>query len=103
MISRASWLSGMPIFAIANVIASLNEKNRVRQLSVQRFEGGQQLVRRGRYVADAAPGRIVDGVENRGRGAADPQLADALAAQRAAVRIGLVEKHHVQRTDVGVH
>src|SRR4029077_14193144 len=34
---------------------------------------------------------------------ADAKLADALAVERTAVRIGFVEKHDVQRADVGVH
>src|ERR1700737_955339 len=72
-------------------------------LSVQRFEPSQQLVRRGGYVADASAGCVMDGIDDRGAGSADSKLADALAAQWTAVRIGLVQKHDVQRADVGVH
>src|ERR1700685_2104951 len=73
------------------------------RLSVQRFERSQQLVRRSGDVADTGAGGIMAGIDDGCASAADAKLAEALAAQWATVRIGLVQKHDVQRADVGVH
>jgi hypothetical protein len=57
------------------------------RLTIERLERSEKLVRGGGEVADPGAGRIVDGVDDRGAGAANSQLADALAAERAAVGI----------------
>jgi len=66
-----------------------------RKLIVERCERGEQLVRRGREIADAGAGRVMDGVDDRRARPADAELADALAAEWVAVRVGLLEKHRV--------
>src|SRR6266478_8743264 len=70
---------------------------------VERFEHREQLVRRGGEVADARAGRVMDRVDDRRARAADAELAKPLAAERAAVRVGLIDKYRVDRADIGVH
>src|SRR5262249_54737139 len=72
-------------------------------LTVQRFERGEQLVRRGGGIADADAGRGIDSVDDRRARPANAGLAEALAAEGAAVRVGLLEKHGVERADIGIH
>src|ERR1700730_7414039 len=72
-------------------------------LTVELFERSQQLIRGGGEVADASTGRVMDRVYDRGACPADTKLADALAAERTAMRIGFVQKHDVHRADIGVH
>src|SRR5437899_1638008 len=61
-------------------------------LAVEHLERGQKLVRGGGEIADPRTGRVVDGVDDRGGRAANAQLADALAAERTAVRIVLMQE-----------
>src|SRR6516165_5109236 len=75
---------------------------RRRKLAVERFERGQKLVRRGGEVADASSGRIVDGVDDRSARPADAEVGEFLASARATMRVGLVEKHRIDRAEVGV-
>jgi hypothetical protein len=72
------------------------------KLTIERLERSEKLVRGGGEVADPGAGRIVDGVDDRGAGAANSQLADALAAERAAMGIVLVHEHDVHLADVGI-
>src|SRR5262245_12395646 len=66
-----------------------------RKLIVERCERGEQLVRRGGEIADSGAGRVMNGVDDRRARPADAELADALAAEWVAVRVGLLEKHRV--------
>src|ERR1700694_4876461 len=45
----------------------------------------------------------MDGVHGRGARSADTKLADPLAAEWTAMRIGLVQKDDVHRADISVH
>src|SRR5262245_65498899 len=76
---------------------------RRRKLAVERFERGEQLVRRGGEIADAGAGRVMDGVDDRRARPAYAELADALAAEWVAMRVGLLETHRVSRAEVGIH
>src|SRR5437867_10835899 len=78
-------------------------RQNLQQLLIERFERAEQLVRRGGEVADARAGCVVDGVDDRRACAADAELAKSLATERAAVRVGLLEKHRLDRADIGVH
>jgi len=74
------------------------------KLVVERLECGEQLVRRGGEIADASAGRVVYGIDDRRPCPADAELAQSLAAERAAVSgVVFVEKHGVDRADVRVH
>src|SRR4029079_3940534 len=64
-------------------------------LTVELFERGQQFVRGGGAVADAGAGRTLDGGAGSGTGTTDSKLADALAAQWAAMEIVLMQKHDI--------
>jgi hypothetical protein len=73
-----------------------------RVSTVEPLERRQTLVRRGREVADPSAGRVVDGIDDRGASAANSQFADALAPERVAVGIVLVDEHDVHVADVGI-
>src|SRR3954451_9946816 len=75
----------------------------LRQLIVENLERGQQLVRCRRKVADASTGRVMNGVHDRCARAANTELADALASERTAMRIVLVQEHDIHLADIGVH
>src|SRR5271170_7175042 len=53
-------------------------------------------------VADAAAGRVVDGVADGCGGAGDADLADALGAHRVQVRVVFLDPRRVQVLHVGV-
>src|SRR5260221_1899444 len=74
-----------------------------RTCSVERCEHGWQFGRSGGEVADAVAVRVMDRVDDRRARAADAELAKPLAAERAAVRFGLIEKYRVDRAEIRVH
>ena len=92
---RFSVFENAPSFAFG-IVASATLRSLFSKLTIERLEGTQQLVRCGGDVADARAGRVVDGIDNGGARPADAKLADALAVERTAVRIGFVQKHDVQ-------
>src|SRR5262249_60694923 len=59
---------------------------RRRKLAVERFERGEQLVRRGGGIAEARAGRVLGGVDYRPAPPPYSELAAALAAAWGAVR-----------------
>ena len=71
-------------------------------LSIEQLERSQKLVRGSGEVADSSTARIVNGVDNRGACAANAEFADALAAERATIRIVLVQKDDVDLANVCV-
>src|SRR5262245_47905895 len=72
-------------------------------LAVQRFERGQEFIRRSREIADARAGRVMNGVDHRRSCPADAEFAQTLAAKWAAVRVGLLEKDRADGADIGVY
>src|SRR2546421_1083902 len=74
-----------------------------KRLLVERFQRSQKLVWRRGKVADARPCCVVNGIHDRSAGTADPKLADALAAERAAMSVGFIEEHNVERADIRIH
>ena len=71
-------------------------------LTVEPFERSQQLVWGGGEVAIRAPVALWIAFKT---AAPAPQMPvpDALAAERAAMRIGLIQKHDIHRAHIGVH
>src|ERR1700685_3255894 len=65
--------------------------------------GPDQTVEGDRELANANPGRVPNRVGDGTGGSRDPDLADALDAERVDVRVVLLDENRFERGDVGVY
>ena len=89
--------------AVATAADSWKVARRAEELGFSIRVATEAGVARERIIADPGVGFAKRPAHSYGVLARLSELAEALAAQWAAMRIGLVQKHDVQPADVGVH